>query len=105
MAHLARQHGLVFQGVPKLRVGLLALDGDAEQPGEAGEEIGIGEVELAGFGAVGFEDAEWQMAFAAPHDQDVDGAPDAVVGEQFRRTEAALVLKMVEMTFFPVWKA
>jgi hypothetical protein len=30
MAHLARQHGLVFEGIAKLSVRLLPLDGDAE---------------------------------------------------------------------------
>ena len=29
---------------------MLALNGNTEKPGEAGEEVGIGNVELAGFG-------------------------------------------------------
>jgi hypothetical protein len=41
VAHLARQHGLVVEGFLKVRVGMLPLDGDAEQPREAGQEIGI----------------------------------------------------------------
>jgi hypothetical protein len=65
MAHLSRQHGLMVEGFQEICVGMLALDGDAKQPGEAGKEVRIGNVELAGVRAIDFEDAERQMAFAA----------------------------------------
>ena len=64
MAHLSRQHGLVLQGFLKFGVGLLPLDGDAEQPREACEKIRISKVELAGVRAVDLQDAERQMALA-----------------------------------------
>jgi hypothetical protein len=38
MAHLARQHGLVFEGIAKLGVRLLPLDGDAKQSGKTRKE-------------------------------------------------------------------
>jgi len=81
MAHLSRQHGLMVEGFLEIGIGMLALDGDAKQPGEAGKEVCIRNVELAGFRAIDFEDAEGQMAFAASGDQDVDGAPDAMIQE------------------------
>src|SRR5712664_4923998 len=79
MAHLARQHGLVFEGIAKLGVRLLPLDGDAEQSGETRKEIRIGKVELTRVRAVDFEYAERQMAFAASRDQDVNSPFDAMV--------------------------
>jgi hypothetical protein len=71
VAHLSRQHGLVVEGLAEIGVGMLALDGDAEQPGEAGKEVRVGNVELAGFRTVDLEDTERQMAFAAARNQDV----------------------------------
>ena len=74
---------------------MLALDGDAEQPGEAGKEVRIRNIELAGFGTVDFEDAERQVAFAAAGDQDVDGAPDAMIREELGRSKSRFLLEVV----------
>ena len=41
VAHLSGQHGLVVEGFLEIGVGMLPLDGDAEQSGEAGKEVGI----------------------------------------------------------------
>src|SRR3984957_21137043 len=65
VAHLSRQHGLVLERIPEPGVGMLAFDGDAKQPREAGEEVRIREMELAGAGTIDFEGAERQMVFAA----------------------------------------
>src|SRR6185437_7650266 len=74
---------------------MLALDGDAEQPSKAGEEVRVCDVELPGFGTVNLEDAEWQMPFAASRDQDVDCAPDPVIRQELRRSKPRFFLKMV----------
>ena len=95
VAHLPRQHGLVVEGLPEIGVGMLALDGDAEQPGEAGKEVRIGDVELAGFRTVDLEDAERQMAFAAPRDQNVDCAPDPVIRQELWRSKPRFLLEVV----------
>src|SRR4051812_2382574 len=95
MAHLARQQGLVFEGMPKLGVRLLPLNGDTEQSGKTRQEIRIRKVELSSVRAIDFENAERQMAFAAPRDQDIDRALDAVIGEQLRRSKARFLLKVV----------
>jgi hypothetical protein len=76
---VARQHGLVFEGLLEVRISTFPLDGDAKQPREAGKEVRIREIELAGVGTVYFEDAERQMAFAAPRDQNVDRPLDPVI--------------------------
>jgi hypothetical protein len=52
---LSGQHGLVLQGPLELGVGMLPLDGDAEQARKAGKEIGIRKIELARVGAVDFQ--------------------------------------------------
>src|ERR1700712_112001 len=95
VAHLTRQQGLVFKGVPKLGIRLLPLDGDAEQPGKTRQEIRIRKVELSGVRAVNFQDSERQVAFAASRDQDIDRALDAVIGEQPRRTKTRFLLKVI----------
>ena len=41
VAHLSGQHGLVVERYPEIGVGMLALDGDAKQPGDAGKEVRI----------------------------------------------------------------
>ena len=46
VAHLSGQHGLVLEGFLELGVGMLPLDGDAEQARKASKEIGIREIEL-----------------------------------------------------------
>ena len=74
---------------------MLALDGDAEQPGEAGEEVRIGKVELAGFGTVDLEDTERQMAFAAARNQDVDCAPDPMIRQELRRSKPGFLLEVI----------
>ncbi|MET4751200.1 hypothetical protein ABIB08_005562 [Bradyrhizobium sp. RT11b] len=79
VAHLPRQHGLVVKGLAEIGVSMLALDGDAKQPGETGEEVRIGRVELPGFGTVDLKDSERQTTFAAARDQHVDGAPDPMI--------------------------
>ena len=58
MAHLSGQHGLVLEGFLKLGVGLLPLDGDAEQARKAGKEIGIRKIELTRVRAVDFQNAK-----------------------------------------------
>src|SRR6185437_11991342 len=95
VAHLSRQHGLVVEGFAEIGVGMLALDGDAEQPGEAGKEVRIRNVELAGLRAIDFEDAERQVVFAATCDQDVDGAPDPVIRQQLWRSKPRFLLEVV----------
>jgi hypothetical protein len=79
VAHLPRQHGLMVEGSLELGVGMLPFDCDAEQASEAGEKVGVREVELAGVRAVDFKDTEWKMAFTAPRDKDIDGALDSVI--------------------------
>ena len=74
---------------------MLALDGDAKQPGEAGQEVRIGKVELAGFGTIDLQNAERQMAFAAARDQDVDRAPDPVIRQELRRPKPGFLLEVV----------
>src|ERR1700751_1820975 len=74
---------------------MLALDGDAEQPGKASEEVGVSDVELPGFGTVDLEDAEWQMPFAASRDQDVDCASDPVIRQELRRSKPRPLLRGV----------
>ena len=74
---------------------MLALDGNAKQPGEAGKEVRIRNVELAGFGAIDFEDAERQMTFAAARNQDVDCAPDPVIRQELRGSKSRFLLEMV----------
>ena len=95
VAHLPRQHGLVVEGLAEIGVGMLALDGDAEQPGEAGQEVRIGRVELAGFGTIDLQHAERQMAFAAARDQNVDRAPDPMIRQELRRPKPGFLLEMV----------
>ena len=95
VAHLQRQHGLVVERFLEIGVGMLALNGDAKQPGEAGQEARIRNLELSGLGTIDFEDAERQMAFAAPCDQDVDGPPDSVIRQQFWRAESRFLLEVV----------
>jgi hypothetical protein len=48
----------VLQGFLELGVGMLPLDGDAEQAREAGKEVGIRKIELAGVRAVDLENAK-----------------------------------------------
>jgi hypothetical protein len=48
----------VLQGFLELGVGMLPLDGDAEQPRKAGKEIGIREIELTRVSAVDFQNAK-----------------------------------------------
>lgn len=58
VAHLSGQHGLVLEGFLELGVGMLPLDGDAEQARKARKEIGIREIELTRVRAVDFQNAE-----------------------------------------------
>ena len=58
MAHLSGQHGLVLEGFLELGVGMLPLNGDAEQACKAGKEIGIREIELTRMSAVDFQNAK-----------------------------------------------
>jgi len=95
VAHLSRQHGLVLERIPELGVGMLAFDGDAKQPREAGKEVRIREIELAGVGTIDFEDAERQMVFAASCDQDVDRPLDPVVRQQLGRAKTRFLLEMI----------
>ena len=85
----------MVEGFPEICVGMLALDGDAKQPGEAGKEVRIGNVELAGVRAIDFEDAERQMAFAASCNQDVDCAPDPVIRQELGRSKSRFLLEVV----------
>jgi hypothetical protein len=85
----------MVEGFPELGVGLLALDGDTKQPGEAGKKVCIRNVELAGLRAIDFEDAERQMAFAAPCDQDVDCAPDPVIRQELWRSKSRFLVEVV----------
>jgi len=95
MAHLSCQHGLMVEGFLEIGIGMLAFDGDAEQSGEAGKEVGVGNVELAGFRTVDLEDAERQMTFSAPRDQNVDGAPDPMIRQELGRSKPRFLLKVV----------
>ena len=58
VAHLSGQHGLVLEGFLELGVGLLPLDGDAEQACKARKEIGIRKIELTEVRAVDFQNAK-----------------------------------------------
>jgi hypothetical protein len=95
VAHLPRQHGLVVEGFTEIRVGMLTLDGNAEQPGEAGKEVRIGEVELAWLRTIDFEDAERQVAFAAARNQDVDCAPDPMIGQELWCSKPRFLLEVI----------
>ena len=101
VAHLPRQHGLVVEGGLKFRIGVLPLDGDAEQSGEARQEIGVRRIELTGIGTIDFQHAERQMAFAAPRDENIDRAPDPVVRQKLRCPEACLLFEMVGNHYLP----
>ena len=101
VAHLARQHGLVVEGGLKFRIGMLPLYGDAEQSGEARQEIGVRKIELTGIGTIDFQHAERQVAFAAPRNENIDRAPDPVVRQKLRRPEACLLLKVVGNHYLP----
>ena len=68
----------MLQGFLELGVGLLPLDGDAEQARKARKEIGIRKIKLTRVRAVDFQNAKREMTFAAPRDENVDGAFDAV---------------------------
>jgi hypothetical protein len=48
----------VLEGFLKLGVGLLPLDGDAEQARKAGKEIGIRKIELTRVRGVDFQNAK-----------------------------------------------
>jgi hypothetical protein len=85
----------VLQRIPEVGVGMLALDGNAKKPGEAGKEVRISQIELAGVGTIDFEDPEGQMAFTAPRDQNVDRAPDPVIRQQLGRSKARFRLEVV----------
>jgi hypothetical protein len=85
----------VFEGLLEVRISTLPLNGNAKQPCEAGKEVCIREIELAGVGTVDFEDAERQMAFAAPRDQDVDRALDSVIRQQLGRPKARFLLEVI----------
>ncbi len=95
VAHFARQHSLVVERFLEVGVGMLPLDGDAEQSREAGQEIGIRAIELSGIRAVGLEHAEGQMAFAAPCDQDVDRPFDPMIRQQLWRAELRFFLQVI----------
>ena len=95
VAHLARQHGLVIESLLKVRVGMLALDGDAKQPREAGKEFRIRNIELPGVRTVDFKDTKRQSTFATPRDQNVDCALYAVIRQKFWRTKAGFLMKMI----------
>jgi hypothetical protein len=51
---------------------MLPLDGNTEQTSEAGKEVGIRSIELAGVRTVDLQDTEGQIALADSRDQDVD---------------------------------
>jgi hypothetical protein len=85
----------MFESLTEFGIGMLALDGDAEQPGEAGQEVRIGKVELAGFGTVDLQHAEGQMIFASARDQNVDRAPDPMIRQELRRPKPCFLLEMV----------
>ena len=85
----------MVEGFLEVRVSTLPLDGDAKQPREAGKEVGIREIELAGVGTIDFKDTERQMAFAASCDQDVDGPLDPGIRQQLRRSKARFLLEVI----------
>ena len=95
MAHLARQHGLVVECFLEVRVGVLPLDGNTEQTGEAGKEVGIRSIELAGVGTVDLEDTERHISLPASRYQDVDRPLDPVIRQQLGRAKACFFLKMI----------
>ena len=79
MAHLARQHGLVVECFLEVRVSTLPLDGNTEQASEAGKEVSIRSIKLAGVGTVDLEDTERHISLPASRYQDVDRPPDPVI--------------------------
>ena len=95
VAHLARQHGLVVECFLEVRVSMLPLDGNTEQTSEAGKEVGIRSIELAGVGTVDLEDTERHIALAASRDQDVDRPLDPVIRQQLGRAKACFFLEMI----------
>src|SRR6195952_4393987 len=95
MAHLSRQQFLMLERLPKLGIGLLALDGDTKQAGKACNEMGVRLVELARIRAVDFKNAEGLAALPAPLYEHVDGAPDTVIRQKLRCAETRLGLQMV----------
>jgi hypothetical protein len=80
---------------------MLPLDRDAEQSGEACQEIGVRTIELTGIGTIDFQHAERQAAFAAPRNEHVDRAPDPVLRQQLRRSEPCFLLKVVGNHYLP----
>ena len=74
---------------------MLPLDGDAKQSGEAGKEVGIRSVELAGVGAVDLQDTEGQIALATSRNQDVDRPLDPVIRKELGRAKACFFLEVI----------
>src|SRR6185437_853515 len=105
VAHLARQHGLVIESFLKVGVGMLTLDGDTEEAGEAGEEVGVRDVELTWFWAVDLQDAERKVLFTASRDKDIDRASDPVIRQELRRSKPRLLLKVVRDHHLPGLKS
>ena len=70
-------------------------------PAKPSQEIGVRGIELAGVGAIDFQHAERQVAFAAPCNEDIDRAPDPVVRQKLRRPEACLLLQVVGNHYLP----
>ena len=95
MTHLTREQIRMIEGFLQLRVSMLTLDCNAEQTGEAGQEVRIGVVELSGIGTVSLEDAERRIAVSAPSDQNIDRALDALLGQKLWRSEACFFLQVI----------
>ena len=91
---LVAQQGILFpqqivtRGLPPLH-----LERGAQRVGQRLQERHVLVREIGSVGAVAFEDAEWLAAAGA--DDDVDGAPDAVVGQQGGRAEPCFLREMV----------
>jgi hypothetical protein len=85
----------MLEGFPEIGVSMLALDGNAEKPCASGQEVRIRDVELAGLRTVDFEDAEEEITFATPRDQNVYRAPDPVIRQELWRSKSRFLLKVI----------
>ncbi len=92
MAHLAAQEVLPFERDLELGLRALALDGAAEQVGEALHEGDVGGAEHALAGVVHLQHAVMALSVGDEH---VHGPTDAVARHQLRRAKAGFVLQMV----------
>src|SRR5690349_10336453 len=92
MIDLAQEDLLPIEGPAQVLFHALALDCHAENVGDAAEKYDVALAELTFRPTIDLEHAEWD---AVPAEDDVHGAPDAVLNQQFGGAEPFLDIEMV----------